>query len=109
EMVIRSTAKELADLLTSRLSTEYEWHHVAVFKVCRPERKLRLLAEMPASITSSPPYEQPLNKGILGHVYKTRKAHNVPDTSTGELANTFVQAWPKVRSELRLPIICDDK
>lgn len=112
DMIKLSTAKQLADLLASRLSTQYQWHHVAVFKVCRPERKFRLLAEMPASRTSSLPpefHEQPLNKGILGHVYKTRKARNVSDTSTGELANTFLQGWPEVRSELCLPIIWDDK
>lgn len=112
EMIKLSTAKELASLLAIRLAEQYEWHHVAIFKVCKPEKKFRLLAEAATEGASSLPKnlrERSIRIGILGHVYKSRQPVSIPDVSSDELSKAFVAGWPDIHSELCLPIVWDDK
>jgi PAS domain S-box-containing protein len=112
EMIKLSTAKELAGLLASRLAKQYDWHHVAIFRVCKADKRIRLLAESAtngAGLLPQAQRDRSSRAGILGLVYKSRKPLNIPDVHAGEYSQIFVAGWSGIRSELCLPIIWDDK
>jgi PAS domain S-box-containing protein len=112
DMIKLSTARELASRLAVRLAEEYEWHHVAIFRVCEEEKKFRLLAEAATEGTTLLPEsnrERPFHVGVLGYVYESRRTANIPDVTSEDFSETFVPGWPDIRSELCLPIIWDDK
>jgi PAS domain S-box-containing protein len=106
------TAAELAELLAQRLADHYEWDHVIVAKVCKDEKVFRILAETSAVGTSNfsvDQFKQPLAAGILGHVYQTGTAVNIPCISEHDLREKFVYLWPGTQSALCLPILWDDE
>jgi PAS domain S-box-containing protein len=112
DMIKLSTAKELANLLATRLAKQYDWHHVAIFRVCKADKRIRLLAESATNggpLLSEAQRDRSSRAGILGLVFKMRRPLNIPDVSSGDFSRIFVPGWPGIRSELCLPIIWDDQ
>ena len=104
------TAGELAELLAQRLAEHYEWGHVTVSRVCKDEKAFRVLAETSRSGTPKHgpgAFNQPLSAGILGRVYQTGMAVNIPFIPEHELRGIFISEWPGTQSELCLPIAWD--
>lgn len=101
-----SGLSELASLIVRQLAEHYRWHHVAIFQVCAGRGAFELLAEHsehPGNALPEANYEQPLERGVLGHVYATRTAVNIPDVNRQDLP--FVSGWAGVSSEICLPLV----
>ncbi|MES1260503.1 MAG: PAS domain-containing protein [Acidobacteriota bacterium] len=105
-------APELAQALADRLTDHYRWHHVSLFRVCEAVSLFRMVAEKTRGC-EAPGFggnqQQALTDGVLGHVYKTKQAVNIPDVRQGELAPVFVPGLPGARSELCIPVVWDNE
>jgi len=101
-----ASSLDLANMLATELANHYKWHHVALFEVCEERGMFQLLAEHfehPGNALPLENHEQPLDRGILGHVYRTRESVNIADVLLQDLP--FVSGWAGVSSEICLPLI----
>jgi len=90
--------------IVSRIRQEFGYHHVGVFEVDSAQQRIVLLAgagNLPAS--SSPPYVQALDVGILGIVARTGEMYLAHDTRVDANHFALADGADSARSELTIP------
>ncbi|GAX60653.1 sensory signal transduction histidine kinase [Candidatus Scalindua japonica] len=102
--------KKIAVVIVKRLSEHYNWQHVSIFQVNEGQKKIRLLCQKSSSKAFSlfKGYEQPINAGILGHVYANKKIVNTGDVrGDSKYKDKYLEGFQNTTSELCLPIIME--
>jgi len=98
---------EVAEDIVNRIVENYEWQDVALFKVDEERQVFRLLSQKAKSGNFRLPddYQQSLDEGILGYVYKNNESVNVGNVKTDpKFKNIFKDTLKGTKSELCIPI-----
>jgi PAS domain S-box-containing protein len=105
------TSRDIALRLVKALAKHYGWQNVAIFEIDKTKRQFTVKAQ---KAKGKNPYRlprgftQPLESGVLGHVYQTGEAVNIGDVGAGQgVAARFIRFNNKTTSELCLPIRAD--
>lgn len=106
--------RELFELLVDRLSVQYGWSHVSVFTVDEIEQHFCLQSQRSYGDASLLPtsYNQSIQEGVLGYVYRTDHDANIPNVKADERFKDIVlrkQGIQVPSSELCLRIIAEGK
>jgi PAS domain S-box-containing protein len=108
------TEEKLFSKLTEELSDHYGWSHVAIFIPDEIEQRLILQSQSPDQVEAALPenYSQPLETGVLGHVFRTGEDVRISDVSDDPVFKSIVvqpAALRDRRSELCMRITADGR
>jgi PAS domain S-box-containing protein len=104
-----TSPKQLADLLGHRLAHHYGWKSVDIYFVDTSAQKFKLLAHDGTSEGFNPQaFEQDLDAGILGYVYRTGEDLNIADVSSDQgFKGADTKMRPYTLSVLCMPVRVD--
>jgi PAS domain S-box-containing protein len=106
---------KVAQIIVRRLINNYDWENAAFFHVDEKQGKLRLISQKARNdhpdFLFPDKYEQPLDEGILGYVYRTKQPVNIPNLSEDASFKTIAKQMLKTKtvSELCLPVLMRGK
>jgi len=97
--------QQIARILVDSIATHYDWENVAIFNTRRMHGHFHLLSQHTTKEFRIPEdFTQPIDKGILGYVYKTKKCVNIDNVEKEEFRDIYESTMKKTRSELCIPI-----
>ncbi len=108
EIVNCSEFDEIANKLVKSLSEHYKWSHVSLFKVDDINKVITLEAQqaiLEESIRLPDDYSQPIDAGLMSHVYRTKQAINLGDVHSPKYKDIYIEGSPETKSELCYPIL----
>src|SRR5208337_3690197 len=65
----------IAQTLTKEMATHYEWPSVIIFRPDEQDRQFALVSQEPFRLPAD--WRHPIDKGVTGHVFRTREPLNV--------------------------------
>jgi PAS domain S-box-containing protein len=99
----------LAKVITTEIADYYHCEFAAIFLVNNQHQKFELLSQhslTPDKFKLREHYTQPLEQGLLGHVYRTKQSINIGNVKTStQFKDIYVKGHPDACSEACLPII----
>jgi PAS domain S-box-containing protein len=104
--------RHVAETIVDELGAHYEWEEIGLFRIDEKTRQISLLHQKarPESHPSPEPSVQALGEGVLGYVYSTGKAVNIPNVREDPFFSGLYKPGVKgMLSELCLPIVIGDK
>ena len=104
--------RHVAETIVDELGAHYECEEIGLFRIDEKTRQISLLQQKarPESLPSPEPSVQALGEGVLGYVYSTGKAVNIPNIREDPFFSRIYKPGVKgVVSELCLPIVIGDK
>jgi PAS domain S-box-containing protein len=104
-----------AQIIVQRLIENYDWENAAFFHVDEKRGKLSLISQKARNddpdLLFPDKYEQSLDEGILGYVYRTKRPVNITNLSEDVEFKTIAKQVLKTKtvSELCLPVLIRGK
>jgi len=99
--------QNVAETLVERLAEHYDWGEVSLFKVDEEKEWIYPLSRKSNSGFNHHHVDkgQPIDKGVLGHVYKTKQAVNIGNVlEDHELKDIYIPTLKDTLSELCIPV-----
>ncbi len=102
--------KKTAAIIVGRIAEHFKWESVTLLRVDRMNRRIKLLSQTTLSEEFRIPddYEQPIDEGVLGAVYRKKEPIVIGDVTRGEYKSIYRCTVAKTRSELCMPIESGD-
>jgi PAS domain S-box-containing protein len=107
--------EKVASVIVHQLLEHNDWDHAAFFHVDEKRQEIRLLSQKaknddPGFLLPTN-YQQQLNSGVLGFVYRSQQAVNIGDLAHDAQFNDIAMRGFKseILSELCLPIVLGDR
>lgn len=108
--------QKMAEIMTTRIADFYQWNNVSIFRIDEKEGVFRLLSQKaqgddPRYLLEKSQFEQPLNQGLLGYVWKSGKPVFSGDVlNEPNIKKHFLSIYrKKTRSEICMPFNTGDK
>jgi PAS domain S-box-containing protein len=104
-----SNVWEIRNVIVNQLADHYDWESVSLFKIDEIRKKIVLLDQAAVDEKFQFPneFEQDLNEGVLGYVFRKKEIVNIGDVyNDPKFKNVYCAAiqGKVIRSELCLPI-----
>lgn len=103
------SANSVAEILIKEIASHYEWENVSIFQPDEQEGYLWMVKQEAQNESARLPanFQHPLDKGVTGHVYRTREPLIIGDVQAPKFKHLYVAPATRAtfRSELCIPII----
>ena len=97
--------KQIAQVLVDKVSAHYDWENVALFNTSKAQQKFHLLSQRTSKAFRIPKdYTQPIDRGVLGMVYRTKKPVNIGNVKDEAYRDVYKPTITQTHSELCIPI-----
>jgi PAS domain S-box-containing protein len=107
------SANSVAEILIKEIASHYEWENVSIFQPDEQEGYLWMVRQEAQNESACLPadFQHPLDKGVTGHVYRTRAPLIIGDVQAPKFKHLYVAPATRAtfRSELCMPIIVADR
>lgn len=103
------SANSVAEILIKEIASHYKWENVSIFQPDEQEGYLWMVKQEAQNESARLPanFQHPLDKGVTGHVYRTREPLVIGDVQAPKFKHLYVAPATRAtfRSELCIPII----
>lgn len=98
---------QIAQALVEAIAKYHQWENITVLQPDEYDGHLQILAQVPEKPEDKPTtaWRQPIDSGVVGHVYRTGEPLNVPDVTSPDIEGIYLEGNPGTASELCLPIM----
>jgi PAS domain S-box-containing protein len=112
DIFVCRTPEQIARITCEQLASQYSWQSVEIYSIQQASGRIRLLRqnEAPPGYRLDEFYAQPIDKGILGHVFRTGQDVRIDDiTSDPDFKDCYLSLGRATRSELCMPIFVNNR
>jgi len=87
------SVRTVAQTIVDKITEHYNWDYVSIYQVYKQFGEIRLIAEKAADDERLEPEEMRfgIDKGVIGHVYRSGEAVNIGDLKSSEFKEMFIQ------------------